>query len=63
MREKEELMFQKDQCERTAQEKDILLKHRDVTLKEVEAKSNRELERLRNHMVMVSCSCSSFDEK
>ena len=51
--EKEELVFQFNQLNGRLQEQDIALKHKDTNSKEVEAKTKRELERLRNHLMMV----------
>ena len=52
--EKEELVFQYNQLNGRLQEQDVALKYKDTNSKEVEAKTKRELERLRNHLVMVS---------
>ena len=51
--EKEELAFQYNQLNGRLQEQDVALKHKDTNSKEVEAKTKRELERLRNHLMMV----------
>jgi len=51
--EKEEIAFQNNQLSNRMQELEIELKHKDTETKEVEAKTKRELERLRNHLMMV----------
>ena len=51
--ERNELVFQRDQLTNRLQEQDVELKHNATNTKEVEVKTKRELERLRNHLMMV----------
>lgn len=53
-KEKEDLLFQNEQKDRLIQEKEVAIRHKDVTIREMESKTKRELERLRGHMIMVS---------
>ena len=49
-----DLQLRNTQLSQLVQEKDVLLKHQEVTTREVEAKTSRELERLRHHLMTVS---------
>ncbi|XP_066923570.1 putative leucine-rich repeat-containing protein DDB_G0290503 [Clytia hemisphaerica] len=51
--ERNELVFQRDQLTNRLQEQDVELKHNTTNTKEVEVKTKRELERLRNHLMMI----------
>lgn len=51
--EKEELSFQKKQLANRVQELEVMLKHKDISYREIEAKASRELDRLRNHLMMT----------
>jgi len=51
--ELEELRHQNHQHVTFIQEKDVILRHKEVTSKEVESRTNRELERLRHHLMTI----------
>ena len=55
-KEKEELIFQMNLLGIRVQEQDVSLRHNGIAYKEMEAKTSRELERLRNHLMSVSIS-------
>ena len=50
----QDLQLRNTQLSQLVQEKDVVLKHQEVTTREVEAKTSRELERLRHHLMTVS---------
>ena len=52
--EKEEMLYHNGQLSSQLKELEVQLKHKDVSEKEIEVKTKRELERLRNHLMMVS---------